>query len=345
MGREGEFNVLRPEKLALCFSHTIEKPSALISENAASSDARRKTFCSAPRDSEGKGDNKGPRKKREGCRGKHGAIRVTCIAEVSTPSVLPTQAVSASAGWSRADRGGLLPPALPRHPAVGEPSPAGEEAPRGRGCRAGKEEGETAQLKEGEVRPTEDIYFPPWWLCISCFILFAMVVFAALDRMSPQLASSFCSSHLCPLSHQALLSWCHCDVRHCSRSLPITTLLGATVTSRTPAQVPSHHHSSCRHLVLFPSSTAEMLCPHLQSPALRLTLTPGMSTGRGSVGRRRRLPFAAYCACPLLGSSALWSEISLLTQGDRLVRQEAAWVGACHSKHSFSPTQINGHTV
>lgn len=178
MGREGEFNVLKPEKLPLCFSHTIEKPSALISENAASSDARRKTFCSAPRDSEGKGDYKIPRKKREGCRGKHGAISVTCIAEVSTPSVLPTQAVSASAGWSGADRSGLLPPALPRHPAVepcaGRAQPAEEEARRGRGCRAGKEEGETAQLKEEEVRQAEDIYFPPWWLCISCFILFAV---------------------------------------------------------------------------------------------------------------------------------------------------------------------------
>ncbi|KAM6136921.1 F-actin-capping protein subunit alpha-3 [Pterocles gutturalis] len=38
-------------------------------------------------------------------------------------------------------------------------------------------------------------------------------------------------------------------------------------------------------------------------------------------------------------------DLSALVQDDKLVRQEAARIGACHNKNNFTPVRINGHTV
>ncbi|XP_057284026.1 F-actin-capping protein subunit alpha-3 [Pezoporus wallicus] len=38
-------------------------------------------------------------------------------------------------------------------------------------------------------------------------------------------------------------------------------------------------------------------------------------------------------------------DLSALVQDEQLVRQEAARIGACHSKSNFTPIKINGHTV
>lgn len=45
IGEEGEkFNFLKPNKLALCLSHPLERPCLLISDDEAGSEAHRKTF-------------------------------------------------------------------------------------------------------------------------------------------------------------------------------------------------------------------------------------------------------------------------------------------------------------
>lgn len=130
-------------------------------------------------------------------------------------------------------------------------------------------------------------------------------------------------------------------------------------------QVPSHHHSPWCHCDITRPSASPFPPPLFLPPSCPFSLQHGRDVlpspavscpsanphprhehGQGICGPEKASSLRSLLRLSPPGEFSLAvRDLFALAQGDRLVRQEAAWVGDCHSKHNFSPTQINGHTV
>lgn len=213
------------------------------------------------------------------------------------------------------------------------------------GLRREREE-EVQQQKEEEVEQKEDICSPPWWLYIACSGLLTVVVLASLDRTSRWLAPVPGGALSLPSHPHPLLA----------QPQPLSAPNQHSPSTTVRSQTTGHQHRPLPTTA--PPTPATIFCPFPPAQSSRCALPLSMVShpldslldsmcARQEPSEQEK----ASLMCSLLRQSPpgelgyIVHDLCVLIQDDKLVRQEAACVAACHNKNNFIPIQINGHTV